>query len=125
MRIKNTIMVLREIASCYPSLTVVGNRLMDTFKTIAANEQRDDLKLLANAYLGVLKKSQDSNSWMPVAQFHIHRIPATDTGAVGENASRDRITSPGSVGRPSQPQPRTEPIRQQESRTESNSEDRR
>jgi len=120
MRMKNTIMILREIASCYPSLSVVGSRLMDSFRAIAANEQRDDLKLLANAYLGVLKKSQDSNAWMPVAQFHIHRIP---TDAPTDN--KDKTATPGNAAhRPSQPLSRTEPVRQ-EPRVESNDSDER
>ncbi|KAG0265306.1 THO complex subunit 2 [Mortierella polycephala] len=70
MRIKNTIMILREIAICYPAMTAVGTRLIESTRSLAASEDRDDLKLLANAYLGVLKKYQDANLWMSVGEFY-------------------------------------------------------
>ncbi|KAK3812693.1 MAG: transcription factor/nuclear export subunit protein 2-domain-containing protein, partial [Linnemannia elongata] len=64
MRIKNSIMILREIAPCYPVLSIIGNKLFSIVQNLAATETRDDLKLMANAYLGVLKKQQDSDLWI-------------------------------------------------------------
>ena len=92
MRIKNSIMILREIASCYPVLTLIGNKLFSTVQNLAVKETRDDLKLMANAYLGVLKKQQDSDLWIAVILFHKHK-PATSTDS-GRSAPRDAPTSP-------------------------------
>ncbi|KAK3816703.1 MAG: transcription factor/nuclear export subunit protein 2-domain-containing protein [Linnemannia gamsii] len=95
MRIKNTIMILREIASCYPVLSIVGNKLNTAVQNLAAKEKRDDLKLMANAYLGVLKKQQDSDLWIAVALFHKPK-PVT-TAETGRSAPRDGPTSPTSI----------------------------
>ncbi|KAF8936987.1 THO complex subunit 2 [Haplosporangium gracile] len=96
MRIKNSIMILREIAPCYPVLSLIGNKLFSTVQNLAAKETRDDLKLMANAYLGVLKKQQDSDFWIAVALFHKHKTAAsTDSG---RSAPRDAPTSPIVIG---------------------------
>lgn len=92
MRIKNSIMILREIAPCYPVLSIIGNKLFSIVQNLAAKETRDDLKLMANAYLGVLKKQQDSDLWIAVALFHKHKT-ATSTDS-GRSAPRDAPTSP-------------------------------
>ncbi|KAG9071266.1 THO complex subunit 2 [Linnemannia hyalina] len=92
MRIKNSIMILREIASCYPVLSLIGNKLFSTVQNLAVKETRDDLKLMANAYLGVLKKQQDNDLWIAVALFHKHK-PSTSADS-GRSAPRDAPTSP-------------------------------
>jgi len=71
MKIKNTIVILREVATCYPVIVPIGTRFQALFQNIATTDDRGDLKLLANAYLGVLKRQSDHNSWMPISQFHI------------------------------------------------------
>lgn len=85
-------MILREIAPCYPVLSIIGNKLFSIVQNLAATETRDDLKLMANAYLGVLKKQQDSDLWIAVALFHKHK-PATSTDS-RRSAPRDAPTSP-------------------------------
>lgn len=121
MRIKNSIMILREISTCYPTMIIIGSRLFDTVKDIATKEERDDLKLLANAYLGVLKKGKDSGAWMRVAQFH---IPTNK----GDGASKEASAppqAPGSSGSSSN-QARPASARQSDSRSDArDSEDRR
>ncbi|KAF9123599.1 THO complex subunit 2 [Mortierella sp. 14UC] len=110
MRIKNTIMILREIASCYPVLSIVGTKLNTAVQNLAAKEKRDDLKLMANAYLGVLKKQQDSDLWIAVALFHKPKAtPATETG---RSAPRDGPISPSNTsGSPTIAQPKVEATR--------------
>jgi THO complex subunit 2 len=110
MRIKNTIMILREIASCYPVLSIVGSKLNTAVQSLATKEKRDDLKLMANAYLGVLKKQQDSDLWIAVALFHKPKAaPATDAG---RSAPREVPTSPASAsGSPTTVQPKAEATR--------------
>ncbi|KAG0214662.1 THO complex subunit 2 [Mortierella sp. GBA30] len=100
MQIKNTILMLRETASCYPTMTAIGDKLFDIVRGIATTEKREDLKLLANAYLGVLKKHKDSACWMLVTEFHIPRTAtagptkrATTSvpGPSGPNAAQARV----------------------------------
>ena len=109
--------------TCYPALSVVGLRLNVIFQNIAANEERDDLKLLANAYLGHLKKAQDSNSWVPVALFHIHRAPEAKATTPGNSAvkdsARDREPTSGSSNRSAPTQSRADSVKQQDSRNDS------
>ncbi|KAF9903789.1 THO complex subunit 2 [Linnemannia zychae] len=110
MRIKNTIMILREIASCYPVLSIIGTKLNTAVQNLAAKEKRDDLKLMANAYLGVLKKQQDSDLWIAVALFHKPKAtPATETG---RSAPRDGPISPTNTsGSPTTAQSKVEATR--------------
>lgn len=91
MRIKNTIVILREVATCYPVLTQIGALLNTGLKKIATNEDRDDLKLLANAYLGVLKRQMDNGLWVQISQFHIVK-PAPETSANTESKVQDNAS---------------------------------
>ncbi|KAF9905378.1 THO complex subunit 2 [Lobosporangium transversale] len=93
MPMKNTIMMLRELAPRYPELMVLGTRLTSTFKSIAESEERADLKLMAASYLGVLKKGQSSGAWLPTCQFHLVQ-PKERTGA------QPRTSEPSAAGMP-------------------------
>lgn len=123
MRIKNSIMILREIAPCYPVLTIVGNKLFSTVQSLGAKETRDDLKLMANAYLGVLKKQQDSDQWMAVALFHKHKTAASVDS--GRQAPRDSPTSPTANGsQATTPQAKTDVARPPQSTSSYRDDDR-
>ncbi|KAG0327854.1 THO complex subunit 2, partial [Podila humilis] len=73
--IRNAIMILREVSACFPAMALIGEKLSNRVRDIAAKETRHDLKLLANAYLGVLKNRENSRSWVAVNQFHLVKVP--------------------------------------------------
>ncbi|ORX61575.1 hypothetical protein DM01DRAFT_1299585 [Hesseltinella vesiculosa] len=55
-QIRNTFLMLREYAACFPMIREQAQPLLAIVKLLAQHEKRGDLKVLANSYLGVIDK---------------------------------------------------------------------
>lgn len=66
MRIRNTIIVMTRISPFYPIIESNGTEISAIVESLAANEQRGDLKILAQGLLATLKARK--KSWIPMHQ---------------------------------------------------------
>jgi THO complex subunit 2 len=67
MHMKNAMLVLKGISQHYPVLNFIGDALVKNVTAIGKEETRDDLRLMANALLGPIKRNE--KDWVPVAAF--------------------------------------------------------
>ncbi|KAJ9475637.1 THO complex subunit 2 [Pseudozyma hubeiensis] len=66
MRIRNAIIVMTRISPFYPLIEAHGAEISALVESLAANEQRGDLKILAQGLLATLKARK--KSWIPLHQ---------------------------------------------------------
>ncbi|SPO29031.1 related to RLR1 - Subunit of the THO complex [Ustilago trichophora] len=66
MRIRNTIIVMTRISPFYPLIDAHGTEISAIVESLAASEQRGDLKILAQGLLATLKARK--KSWVPLHQ---------------------------------------------------------
>ncbi|KAI8336094.1 transcription factor/nuclear export subunit protein 2-domain-containing protein [Chlamydoabsidia padenii] len=57
-QIRNTFLILRQFIPNFPTIREDGESLVETIKALAATEKRDDLKVLARSYLGLIEKNK-------------------------------------------------------------------
>lgn len=55
---RNTFLILRQFIPHFPAIREHGQDLVETIKALAATEKRDDLKVLARSYLGLIEKNK-------------------------------------------------------------------
>lgn len=67
MHRSNAITLLRNMIEVFPAITTQGWEITDRVEDIAKNEEREDLKLMANALLVHLKRR--SKSWIEIYNF--------------------------------------------------------
>ncbi|ETS61330.1 hypothetical protein PaG_04350 [Moesziomyces aphidis] len=66
MRTRNSIIVMTRISPFYPLIDSHGTEISAIVESLAANEQRGDLKILAQGLLATLKAR--AKSWLPLHQ---------------------------------------------------------
>ncbi|CAO3576341.1 unnamed protein product [Absidia cylindrospora] len=66
-QIRNTFLILRQFIPHFPSIREHGNILVAATKALATNEKRDDLKVLARSYLGLIEKNK--SRWVSRNKF--------------------------------------------------------
>lgn len=57
-QIRNTFLILRQFIPYFPAIREHGEILVTATKALATTEKRDDLKVLARSYLGLVEKSK-------------------------------------------------------------------
>ncbi|CCF47990.1 hypothetical protein NDA11_007965 [Ustilago hordei] len=85
MRIRNTIIVMTRISPFYPLIDTHGAEISAVVGSLAANEQRGDLKILAQGLLATLKARK--KSWIPMHQARKVANPPASQTATKDSAS--------------------------------------
>ncbi|TKY88304.1 hypothetical protein EX895_002656 [Sporisorium graminicola] len=89
MRIRNTIIVMTRISPFYPLIESTGTEISALVESLAANEHRGDLKILAQGLLATLKSRK--KSWIPLGRART--VPNAPAPAKTPAASGDAVTS--------------------------------
>ncbi|KAJ1021191.1 hypothetical protein NDA16_003977 [Ustilago loliicola] len=85
MRIRNAIIVMTRISPFYPLIDTHGAEISAVVESLSANEQRGDLKILAQGLLATLKARK--KSWVPMHQARKVANPPTNQNANKDTAS--------------------------------------
>lgn len=92
MRIRNTIIVMTRISPFYPLIDAHGTEISTIVESLAANEQRGDLKILAQGLLATLKARK--KSWVPLHQARkVANPPAAATTSKGPTAGEEAAST--------------------------------
>ncbi len=101
MRIRNAIIVMTRISPFYPLIDAHGTEISGVVESLATNEQRGDLKILAQGLLATLKARK--KAWVPLHQARkvanppapAAPAPATKTSAASADAAKAGAEAPG------------------------------
>ncbi|SJX65137.1 related to RLR1-Subunit of the THO complex [Sporisorium reilianum f. sp. reilianum] len=94
MRIRNAIIVMTRISPFYPLIESNGTEISALVESLAANEQRGDLKILAQGLLATLKARK--KSWIPLGRARTvpnAPAPAKASSAAGDAAKSSKETA--------------------------------
>uniref|UniRef100_V5EZF8 THO complex subunit 2 n=1 Tax=Kalmanozyma brasiliensis (strain GHG001) TaxID=1365824 RepID=V5EZF8_KALBG len=93
MRIRNTIIVMTRISPFYPLIESNGIEISAIVESLAANEQRGDLKILAQGLLATLKARM--KSWVPMHQARAVPNPPAAAAKAETDAKKDTDKNDG------------------------------
>ncbi|CAO3576935.1 unnamed protein product [Absidia cylindrospora] len=95
-QIRNAFLILRQFIPHFPAICEHGNTLVAATKVLATTEKRDDLKVLARSYLGLIEKSKSrwvsKNAFMGLPESEPPLSP--ETTPVTAASAKQRPTSP-------------------------------
>lgn len=87
MRIRNAIIVMTRISPFYPLIDTHGTEISAVVESLSANEQRGDLKILAQGLLATLKARK--KSWVPMHQARKVNNPPTTQDTIKQPAAEE------------------------------------
>ncbi|KAI8335335.1 transcription factor/nuclear export subunit protein 2-domain-containing protein [Chlamydoabsidia padenii] len=106
-QIRNTFLILRQFIPHFPAIREHGDVLVAVTKTLATTEKRDDLKVLARSYLGLVEKSKSrwvsKNSFMGLPEPEPPVAPATSTHLSTSPSTSSPSSSTTSQSKPTTP----------------------
>lgn len=92
MRIRNSIIVMTRIAPFYPLIDAHGTEISAIVESLGSNEQRGDLKILAQGLLATLKARK--KSWLPLYQARKVANPPASATTVKASTLETRASAP-------------------------------
>ncbi|KAI8376199.1 transcription factor/nuclear export subunit protein 2-domain-containing protein [Radiomyces spectabilis] len=119
-QIRNAFLILRQFIPYFPTIRQHGEVLVKATQALATHEKRDDLKVLARSYLGLIEKSKarwvSKNVFLgiedpepePVAATAATTATATATAARSSSSRHGTGSTPSASPRPSSPSRREE-----------------
>ncbi|KAI8082834.1 transcription factor/nuclear export subunit protein 2-domain-containing protein [Halteromyces radiatus] len=98
-QIRNTFLILRQFIPHFPAIREHGEALVSATQFLATTEKRDDLKVLARSYLGLIEKNR--SRW--VSKNHFNGQPEPPTSPPSTKQTSTSQSQPQSTSKPSTP----------------------
>jgi hypothetical protein len=93
LSIKNSIIFLNKISNTFPMMRKIGKSLQKTLANGLLTEERDDLKVMANSYLPILRSTEVR--WIAEKDFHSDKVlNLAETGEIVESLKKRVAAEP-------------------------------